>query len=56
MKRDNAWTVHDKFGLLVFSGFQGEDTDVIFIKNCPIHLIEINRLRKKFHEKTPEKC
>ncbi len=42
-----------RFGLIWFSGFRGEDLNVIFYQNMPnLH----NRLKEKFQTKTPNIC
>ena len=43
-------TIPARFGLIWFSGFRGEDLNVIYYQNMPnLH----NRLKEKFHRKTP---
>ena len=39
-----------------FSGFRGKDLNVIFIKIGLICIIDINRLKEKFHRKTRNIC
>ena len=52
LKRDHARTIPAKFALIWFSGFRGEDLNVIFYQNMPnLH----NRLKEKFHRKTCNK-
>jgi hypothetical protein len=42
-------TIPARFGLIWFSGFRGEDLNVIFYQNMPnLH----NRLKEKIHRKT----
>jgi hypothetical protein len=49
LKWDYPWTISTKVGLIWFSGFRGEDLNVIFYQICPICIIGKNRLKEKFH-------
>ena len=42
--------------LIWFSGFTGEDLNVIFYQNMPNLHNRINRLKEKFHRKTRNLC
>jgi hypothetical protein len=54
LKGPHPGTIPAKFGLIWFSGFRGEDLNVIvFIKICLICIIGINWLKEKFHKKNP---
>jgi hypothetical protein len=55
---DTTWRMElkIKFALIWFSGFRGEDLNVIFYQNMPICIIGINRLKEKFHRKTWNIC
>ena len=49
LKGTHPGTIPARFGLIWFSGFRGEDLNVIFYQNMPnLH----NRLKEKFHRKT----
>jgi hypothetical protein len=53
LKWDYPRTIPAKFALIWFSGFRGEDLNVIFYPNMPnLH----NRLKEKFHRKTRNIC
>jgi hypothetical protein len=53
LKGTHTGTIPAMFGLIWFSGFRGEDLNVIFYQNMPnLH----NRLKKKFHTKTSNIC
>jgi hypothetical protein len=53
LKWDYPRTIPAKFALIWFSGFRGEDLNVIFYQNMPnLH----NRLKEKFHRKTRNIC
>jgi hypothetical protein len=45
-----------RFGVIWFSGFRGEDLNVIFYQNIPNLHISINRLKEKFHRKKQNIC
>ena len=45
-------TIPARFGLIWFSGFRGEDLNVIFYQNMPNCILGINRLKEKFQKKT----
>ena len=49
-------TIPARFGLIWFSGFRGEDLNVIFYQICLICIIGIYRLKEKFHRKTWNIC
>jgi hypothetical protein len=49
-------TIPARFGLIWFSGFRGEDLNVIFYQNMPICIIGIYRLKEKFHRKIDRLC
>ena len=54
-------TIPARFGLISFSGFRGEDLNVIFYQNtqqnvCLICIICINWLKEQFHRKTRNIC
>ena len=44
LKGTHAWTIPARFGLIWFSGFRGEDLNVIFYQNILICIIGIYRL------------
>jgi hypothetical protein len=49
LKGTHPGTIPAMFGLIWFSGFRGEDLNVIFYQNMPnLH----NRLKEKFDRKT----
>jgi hypothetical protein len=51
LKGAHPGTIPIRFGLIWFSGFWGEDLNVIFYQNMPnLH----NRLKEKFHRKNLE--
>ena len=57
LKGDHPRTIPAKFVLIWFSGFRGEDLNVIFYQNMPIIcIIGINWLKEKFHRKTQNMC
>jgi hypothetical protein len=56
LKGTHPGTIPARFGLIWFSGFRGEDLNVIFIKICLICIIGINRLKEIFHRKTRNIC
>ena len=49
-------TIPARFGLIWFSGFIGEDLNVIFYQNMPNLHNRYNRLKEKFHTKTLNIC
>jgi hypothetical protein len=51
LKGDHPRIIPAKFALIWFSGFRGEDLNVIFYQNMPIYIIGINRLKEKFQRK-----
>jgi hypothetical protein len=53
LKGTHPGTIPARFGLIWFSGFRGEDLNVIFYQNMRICIIGINRLKEKFQTKTP---
>jgi hypothetical protein len=48
---DHPRTISARFGLIWFSGFRGEDLNVIFYQNMPNLHNRINRLKENFTEK-----
>jgi hypothetical protein len=48
LKGTHPGTIPARFGLIWFSGFRGEDLNVIFYQNMPNLK---NRLKEKFHKK-----
>ena len=56
LKGIHPGTIPAGLGFIWFSGFRGEDSNVIFIKICLICIIGINRLKEKFHTKSPNIC
>ena len=55
LKGTHPGTIPTRFGLIWFSGFRGEDLNVIFYQNIKdkiICIIGIYRLKEKFHRKT----
>jgi hypothetical protein len=52
LKGTHPGTILAKFGLIWFSGFRGEDLNVIFYQNMPnLHNPYISAERKNFTEK-----
>ena len=51
LKGTHPGTIPARFGLIWFSGFRGEDLNVIFYQNMPNLLIGIYWLKEKFHRK-----
>jgi hypothetical protein len=51
LKRTQPETITARFDLIWFSGFRGEDLNVIFFPNMPNLHNRIYRLREKFTEK-----
>jgi hypothetical protein len=46
-----------RFGLIWFSGFRGEDLNVIFYQNMPnLHNRYLNQLKEKYHRKKQNIC
>jgi hypothetical protein len=45
-----------RFGLIWFSGFRGEDLNVIFYQNMPNLHNRYKSAERKFHTKTPNIC
>jgi hypothetical protein len=56
LKGTHPGTIPARFGLIWFSGFRGEDLNVIFYQICLICIIGINRLKEKFHRKAQNIC
>jgi hypothetical protein len=56
LKGNHPGTIPARLGLIWFSGFRGEDLNVIFYQNMPNLHIGINRLKEKFHRKTRNIC
>ncbi len=57
LKGAHPRTIPARFGVIWFSGFRGEDLNVIFYQNMHIIcIIGINRLKEKFHRKTQNIC
>ena len=56
LKGTHPGTIPARFGLIWFSGFRGEDLNVIFNQNMLICIIGIYRLKEKFHRKTRNIC
>jgi hypothetical protein len=57
LKGDHPRTIPAKFALTWFSGFRGEDLNVIFYQNMSnLYNQGINRLKEKFHRKTQNIC
>ena len=54
LKGTHPWTIPARFGLIWFSGFRGEDLNVIFYQNMPnLHNRYISAERK-ISQKNPE--
>jgi hypothetical protein len=51
LKRDHPKTIPAKFPLIWFSGFRGEDLNVIFYQNMPNLHNRYKSAEKKFSEK-----
>jgi hypothetical protein len=51
LKGTHQGTISARFGLIWFSCFRGEDLKVIFNQNMPNCIIDIYRLKEKFHKK-----
>ena len=51
LKGTHPGTIPARFGLIWFSGFRGEDLNVIFYQNMPNLHNRYNRLKEKFHRK-----
>ena len=49
LKGTHRGTIPVMFGLIWFSGFRGEDLNVIVYQNILICIIGINRLKETFH-------
>ena len=56
LKGAHPGTIPARFGLIWFSGFRGEDLNVIFNQNMPITIIGIHRLKEIFYRKTRNIC
>jgi hypothetical protein len=56
LKGTHPRTIPARLGLIWFSGFRGEDLNVIFYQNVPNLHISINRLKEKFHRKKQNIC
>jgi hypothetical protein len=56
IERDPPWDIPARFGLIWFSGFRGEDLNVIFYQNMPnLHNL-YKSAERKFHRKTRIIC
>jgi hypothetical protein len=53
LKRDHPRNIPAKFALIWFSGFRGEDLDVIFYQNMPNLHNRYKSAERKFHRKNP---
>ena len=59
LKGTHLGTIPARFGLIWFSGFRGEDLNVIFYQNkANLHnrYTHVSRLKEKFHRKTWNIC
>jgi hypothetical protein len=56
LKKTHPGIIPARFGLIWFSGFRGEDLNVIFYQNMPNCIIGIYRLKEKFHRTIRNIC
>jgi hypothetical protein len=56
LKGTHQGTIPAWFGVIWFSGFREEDSNVIFYQNRLICIIGINRLKEKFQRNTRNIC
>ena len=54
LKEDHPWTIPAKFALIWFSGFRGEDLNVIFYQNMPNLHNRYKSAERKISQKSPE--
>jgi hypothetical protein len=54
LKRTHPGTLPARFGLIWFSGFRGEDINVVFYQNMPNLHYRYKSAEKKISQKTPE--
>jgi hypothetical protein len=56
LKGTHPGTIPAKFGLIWFSGFRGEDLNVIFYQNMPNLHNRYKSAKETFHRKTQNIC
>jgi hypothetical protein len=56
LKGDHPRTISAKFALIWFSGFSGEDLNVIFYQNMSNLYNQYKSVERKFHRKTQNIC
>jgi hypothetical protein len=56
LKGTYPWNIPARFGLIWFSGFRGEDLNVIFYQNMPNLHNRYKSAERKFQTKTPNIC